>query len=167
MVGRVSDKSLRYLYHPLTKLFNKNKMFLDLKEQILPRNTGYLMLMGIDNLGSINLRRGRSYGDEVIKKCAEIIEQETEVQNVWHVENNCFALYLDVRSETDVRRIYEKLLSELTDYCTLSAGVVADSKELFGDEGNLYACAEMMLEKAKDIGIRNIVFFSQEDLDKK
>ncbi len=165
MVGRVSDKSLRYLYHPLTKLFNKNKMFLDLKEQILPRNTGYLMLMGIDNLGSINLRRGRSYGDEVIKKCAEIIEQETEVQNVWHVENNCFALYLDVRSETDVRRIYEKLLSELTDYCTLSAGVVADSKELFGDEGNLYACAEMMLEKAKDIGIWNIVFFSQEDLD--
>ena len=164
MIGRVSDKSLRYLYHPLTKLFNKNKMFLDLKDQIMPQNTGFLMLMGIDNLGSINLRRGRSYGDEVIKKCAQVIEANGSVRNVWHVENNCYALYLDVGKQEDVRRIYDKILTELSDYCTLSAGVVANSKELFGDENNLYACAEMMLEKAKDIGIRNIVFFSQEDL---
>ena len=164
MIGRVSDKSLRYLYHPLTKLFNKNKMFMDLKEQILPQNTGFLMLMGIDNLGSINLRHGRAYGDEVIKKCAQIMEADESVHNVWHVENNCFALYLDVRKQEEVRRIYDKILTELSDYCTLSAGVVANSRELFGDEHNLYACAEMMLEKARNIGIQNIVFFSQEDL---
>ena len=164
MIGRVSDKALRYLYHPLTKLFNKNKMFLDLKDHILPQNTGYLMLMGIDNLGSINLRHGRAYGDEVIKKCAEVMENNASVQNVWHVENNCFALYLDVRSAEGVRKIYEQIVTKLSDYCTLSAGVVANSRELFSDENNLYACAEMMLEKAKDVGIRNIVFFSQEDL---
>ena len=164
MIGRVSDKSLRYLYHPLTKLFNKNKMFIDLKEQILPQNTGFLMLMGIDNLGSINLRHGRAYGDDVIKKCAEVMEAKESIHNVWHVENNCFALYLDVRKQEEVQQVYNKILTELSDYCTLSAGVVANSKELFGDEHNLYACAEMMLEKAKDIGIQNIVFFSQEDL---
>ena len=167
MIGRVSDKSLRYLYHPLTKLFNKNKMFMDLKEQIMPQNTGFLMLMGIDNLGSINLRHGRAYGDEVIKKCAQVMEASGSVHNVWHVENNCYALYLDVRTTEEVHRIYDNILTELSDYCTLSAGVVANSKELFGDEGNLYACAEMMLEKAKDIGIRNIVFFSQEDLSER
>lgn len=167
MIGRVSDKSLRYLYHPLTKLFNKNKMFMDLKEQIMPQNTGFLMLMGIDNLGSINLRHGRAYGDEVIKKCAQVMEASGSVHNVWHVENNCYALYLDVRTTEEVHRIYDNILTELSDYCTLSAGVVANSRELFGDEGNLYACAEMMLEKAKDIGIRNIVFFSQEDLSER
>lgn len=164
MIGRVSDKSLLHLYHPLTKLFNKNKMFMDLKEQILPENTGFLMLMGIDNLGSINLRHGRTYGDEVIKKCAQVIEANESVHNVWHVENNCYALYLDVRTTEEVHQIYDNILTELSDYCTLSAGVVANNREVFGDEGNLYACAEMMLEKAKDIGIRNIVFFSQEDL---
>lgn len=164
MIGRVSDKALRYLYHPLTKLFNKNKMFIDLKEQIMPQNTGYLMLMGIDNLGSINLRHGRAYGDDVIRKCAQVMETNEAVQNVWHVENNCFALYLDVGKAEEVRRIYDSILTELSDDCTLSAGVVANSRELFGDENNLYACAEMMLEKAKDIGIQNIVFFSQEDL---
>lgn len=164
MIGRVSDKSLRYLYHPLTKLFNKNKMFMDLKEQIMPKNTGYLMLMGIDNLGSINLRRGRTYGDEVIRKCAQVMEANEAVHNVWHVENNCYALYLDVRKTEEVHRIYDQIQKELSDYCTLSAGVVANSRELFGDENNLYACAEMMLEKAKDLGIQNIVFFSQEDL---
>lgn len=164
MIGRVSDKSLRYLYHPLTKLFNKNKMFMDLKDQIMPKKKGFLMLMGIDNLGSINLRHGRAYGDEVIKKCAQIMEAHRDVSHVWHVENNCYALYLDVNTAKEVRRIYDEILTELSDYCTLSAGVVANSSELFGDEHNLYACAEMMLEKAKDIGIQNIVFFSQEDL---
>lgn len=122
------------------------------------------MLMGIDNLGSINLRNGRAYGDEVIKKCAQVIEANKDVHNVWHVENNCYALYLNVKTTEDVHRVYDEIVTELSDYCTLSAGVVANSKELFGEEGNLYACAEMMLEKAKDIGIRNIVFFSQEDL---
>jgi len=92
------------------------------------------------------------------------MEANEAVQNVWHVENNCFALYLDVAKAEEVRRIYDSILTELSDYCTLSAGVVANSRELFGDENNLYACAEMMLEKAKDVGIQNIVFFSQEDL---
>ena len=164
MIGRVSDKSLRYLYHPLTKLFNKNKMFMDLKEQIMPKNTGFLMLCGIDNLGSINLRHGRAYGDEVIKKCAKVLEANGSVHHVWHVENNCYALYLDVKTAEEVRQVYDNILTELSDYCTLSAGVVANSKEMFGDEGDLYACAEMMLEKAKDVGIQNIVFFSQDDL---
>ena len=98
MIGRVSDTALRYLYHPLTKLFNKNKMLLDLKEDFMERNRGYFMFAGIDNLGSINLRHGRNYGDEAIKQCARVFEDYVTLNNIWHVENNCFAMYLDVDS---------------------------------------------------------------------
>lgn len=167
MIGRVSDKVLRYLYHPLTKLFNKNKLLMDLGESILAKDAGYLMLAGIDNLGSINLRHGRSYGDNVIRQCAGILEKNVSLQNIWHVENNCFALYLDVTSEEEVRAAYHKLLAELSGLCTISAGVVKNSREMFGDETNLYACAEMTFEKAKGSGMRTIAFFSQEDLEKR
>lgn len=165
MIGMVSDRKLRYLYNPLTKLFNKNKLLTDLQEGLLERNSGYLMLAGIDNLANINLKHGRSYGDRVIKKCAELFERNVLPQNIWHVENNCFALYLDVDDEDGVRKVYDRLSAELSDVCTISAGVVPDSREMFGDENNLYACAEMTFEKAKGSGIGTISFFSRQDLE--
>ncbi len=167
MIGRVSDKALQYLYHPLTKLFNKNKLLMDLENQFLAKDRGYFMLLGIDNLGSINLRHGRSYGDEVIKKCAQILEKKVTLQNVWHVESNCFAVYLDVETEEKVHEIYEELQHELTGLCTTSAGVVPNSKRMFGDAHSLYACGEMTFEKAKTSGARTILFCSQEDLEER
>lgn len=167
MIGRVSDKTLRYLYHPLTKLFNKNKMLLDLEQEFLAINTGYFMMVGIDNLNNINLRHGRSYGDHVIRHCAEVFEKKVSLRHVWHVENNCFALYLDADTEEGVRAVYDELLVALSGLCTLSAGVVPNNRGMFGDATNLYACAEMTLERAKSSGVRTIMFFSKEDLEQR
>lgn len=167
MIGMVSDKKLKYLYHPLTRLFNKNKMIQDLKESFLEKNKGYFMFAGIDNLANINLRFGRSYGDTVIKHCGEIMERAAGVQNIWHVENNCFALYLDVDTADDVQKIFAGLQNELSDMCTISAGVVPDSIGMLHDEHNLYECGEMTFEKAKSSGNGTIIFFSQQDLEKR
>lgn len=167
MIGMVSDKKLKYLYHPLTKLFNKNKMLTDLQKEYFDKNTGFFMLIGIDNLGNINLRHGRKYGDEVIKLCADCLEKSVNSKNIWHVENNCFALYLDMETEDEVRAFYENIQRELIETCTLSAGVVPDSRDMFKDENNLYACAEMTFEKAKNNGAGTIMFFSQRDLEER
>lgn len=165
MIGMVSDKKLKYLYHPLTKLFNKNKMLLDLKESFLGKDRGYFMFVGIDNLANINLRYGRKYGDDVIMHCGEVMEKLVHSQNIWHVENNCFALYLDVDTEGKVREIYNRLQDELEAVCTVSAGVVPDRIDMFQGGNNLYACAEMTFEKAKSSGACTITFFSQQDLE--
>ncbi len=167
MIGRVSDKSLRYFYQPLTKLFNKNKMLKDLKDELMINNSGYFMFIGIDNFSNINLKYGRNYGDEIIKKCAAVFEKKVSLKNIWHVDINCFALYLDVGTEDDVHRIYDELLDELSDVCTLSAGVIQNNIEAFRDENNLYACAEITYEKAKNSEMKTIVFFSQKDLEKR
>lgn len=34
------------------------------------------MMIGVDNLANINLKHGRHYGDEVIRRCAEVFEKE-------------------------------------------------------------------------------------------
>lgn len=164
MIGRVSDKSLRYLYNPLTKLFNKHKLMTDLKEHIFELDHGYFLFLGIDNLGSINLRYGRSHGDDVIRRCAQTLEKYVTLQNVWQVESNCFAVYLDVETAEEVRDFYDHFLADMADACTLSAGVVPNSREMFVDEDNLYACAEIMFEKAKGGEIKTLAFFSEEDL---
>lgn len=167
MIGRVSDVALRYLYNPLTKLFNKTKMLKDLKEEFLLKNAGYLMLIDIDNLGNLNLKQGRRYGDSIIKEFAKILEQIARSQKVYHVENNCFALCLDAETENDARSVYEKLQAEMAEKCTLSAGVVPNNNSMFQDENNLYDCAEQTLNKAKENGKNTIYFFTKEDLEQR
>ena len=49
MIGRVSEENLRHLYNPLTALWNKNKLRIDLKAY-LEESGRYLMLLDIDNL---------------------------------------------------------------------------------------------------------------------
>lgn len=165
MIGRVSDQLLRHMYHPLTKLFNREKMFLDLKEN--PYSYGYFMLVAIDRLGDINLKYGRHFGDKVIKRCAKAVEEFRSAEYVWHVENNSFAMYLDVETEEEVRHVYEELGKHVEDVCTLSAGVVPNNYKIFGDEHNLYECAELTLDKAKQNGMSTIMFFSPEDLEER
>lgn len=165
MIGRVSDQMLRYLYNPLTKLFNKEKMFQDFEKETISK--GYFVLASIDNLNSINLEYGRTYGDQVIKKCAERIEQSGLIQHIWHVESNCFALYLAVQTEAEVQRIYEHLSEELTDLCTISMGAVPDDEAIFEYIQDLYTCADLTLEKAKAVGKRKLLFFSKKDLEER
>ncbi len=163
MIGRISDQMLRYLYNPLTKLFNKEKMLQDFEDGNI--SNGYLMLASIDNLNNINLEQGRNHGDQVIKKCAEVMEYSGLIQYMWHTEGNCFALYLEVETETEVERIYNSLSEQLTGICTISAGAIFDHQEMFGYVQDLYACAEMTLEKAKGNGKKTLLFFEKKDLE--
>lgn len=163
MIGRISDQLLKYLYHPLTKLFNKEKMLLDLEAGV--QRGGYLLAVSIDNLTTINTEHSRSYGDQIIKSCAAIMEQSGLLQNIWHTEGNCFALYLAATTEAEVEQIYEKLLQELSEVCTISAGAVSDSEEMFELVYDLYACATLTLEKAKKIGEKTLLFFSKKDME--
>lgn len=165
MIGRVSEQMLRYLYNPLTKLFNKEKMFQDFEKEMF--SNGYFVLASIDNLNSINLEHGRTYGDQVIKECAERIEQSGLVQHIWHVEGNCFALYLAVQKEDEVLKIYESLSACLADLCTISAGAVPDDDLIFEYIQDLYTCADLTLEKAKKTGTKNLLFFSKKDLEER
>lgn len=165
MIGRVSEQKLRYLYNPLTKLFNKEKMFQDFEQETIAN--GYLALTSIDNLNNINLEYGRNYGDQVIKKCAELLEQSEEIPYLWHAESNCFALYLTVQSEEEVKNIYERLSSRLMNFCTISMGAVPDDEAIFEYIQDLYTCADLTLEKAKAAGKKKLMFFSKKDLEER
>lgn len=167
LIGKVSDTALRYLYHPLTKLFNKEKLLMDLKNGLLEKNKGYFMYLGIDNLESIRLQYGNTISNDMIQQCAEFLEQDAMVQNIWHVENGCFVLYLETETEDDVQKVFRRFSEQMTDICTFSAGVVPDNSFMFGNENDLYSCAEMTYEKAKEVGMGTLNFFAESDLQKR
>lgn len=166
MIGRVSDQLLRHLYNPLTKLFNKAKLFQDFEEEAFAN--GYLMLVAIDNFNGVSLENDRHHRETLIRECAKVLEKNGRIRHVWHTEENCFALYLEVDSETGVRETYQTLSKELENVCSISAGAVPDNEEIFEyNKKDLYSCAKLTLEKAQAIGKKTLLFFVKEDMEKR
>lgn len=166
MIGRVSEENLRHLYNPLTSLWNKNKLRIDLKDY-LEQSGRYLMLIDIDDLATINLTHGRSYGDSLLKEVAELCEKLEKTHTAYHVDHNYFAVVLNVDLEEEVRKVYEQIKEAMLDKCTFTVSAVPIDKTLFYDETQLMDSVNMTLKKAKDISGNRIEFFSAEDLSRK
>lgn len=164
MIGRVSDQMLRHLYHPVTKLFNKEKLMQDFEEGIL--SNGYFMLLSIASLDTSGLNDGKSSDIRLMKKCAELLESSKVANYIWHTKEDCFALYLDAKSEAEVREIYHTILKNLGDICRVSAGVVPDNEEMFEYKKDLYTCAQITLEKTQKMDKNSLLFFVKEDMEK-
>lgn len=167
MIGRVSETEMNLLINPLTSLFNRTKMMKDLKETFMPENKGYFMLVDIDNLGDINIKFGRQYGDDLLKEFAKVLENTISFQSVYHVEHDCFAVMLDVESEQEVCDIYAKLQEAISGKYTISVGVVPNNSSMFVDASNLVDCAKQTLNKSKKSGKDTMSFFSKEDFAKR
>ena len=166
MLGRVSEEKLRHLYNPLTGLQNKNKLRIDLKPA-LEASTGYLMLLDIDDLATINLTHGRAYGDQLLKDVARLCEFQKKVRTAYHVDHNYFALLLHGDTEADVRDVYNCIKETMQEKCTFTAAVVKVDNSLFYDETQLLDVVNMTMKRAKKIARNHVAFFSAEELAQK
>lgn len=166
MIGRVSEENLRHLYNPLTGLWNKNKLRIDLKERLNSAG-GFLVFLDIDSLAAINLTHGRHYGDDLLKEIAEFCENLETAEAVYHIDHNYFALVLNLFSSKDVQAVYNQIKTAMLEKCTFTASAVPINKTLFFDETQLLDSVNMTLKKAKNISGNRIEFFSAEDLSRK
>lgn len=164
MIGRVSETEMNLLINPLTGIFNRVKMMKDLKENFISNKSGYFVLIDIDNLGDINIKYGREYGDNLLKNFAKILGTFVQCQNIYHVEHDCFAIYLDVQSEQEVSDLFTQIQNSISGKYTISMGVVQNNRNMFVDENNLFDCAKQTLDKSKKDGKNTISFFSKEDI---
>ena len=163
MIGRVSEESLRHLYNPLTSLWNKAKLREDLKK-LLAKSQGYLMILDIDGLSAINLRHGRSYGDQLLLEMGSILERHKLVSEAYHINNNNFAAFVKVEKQEEVQELFDQLQSEMSERCTFTGSAVPIDKKLFIDAGQLIDSANLTLKKAKEGTTGNLEFFSAQEL---
>lgn len=163
LIGRISQNAVKHLYNPITTLFNKTKLKLDLQSDVL---NGYnsLMLIDLDNIAEINLKHGSAYGDSVLKLVAEKLESRFSMKQLYHAEKDHFVILLNASSSKELEEIFESLKADLSEKCSISAAVVPNDSSMYVSSENIYDYAVQILNNSKKSGLGKIAFFSKESL---
>lgn len=143
LFGRISDTVMRQKVDPLTGLLNISCFLQDLENCIQKGKKGYLMVLGIDDLKSINIKQGRGYGNYILKMVAEIMEEVVDMSlSIYRLDGDRYAVNLEDMTKAMAQTTYLMFQEKLAPYCTMSAGVVAYGEEI-GEGGSvLYQYAE-------------------------
>lgn len=101
---------------------------------------GYLLLVGVDNLKSINIRDGRNFGDAVLEDVTRVMADETDhKQQVHRANGDFFALNLPDFTVEQVRGFFGRVQERLVGQCTISGGAVPYTRYHVADENILLA----------------------------
>lgn len=162
-IGRISQNAVKHLYNPITTLFNKAKLMMNLQNESAD-DFSCLMLLDIDNLSEINLKHGSVYGDTLLKALSEELEKRFSMGQIYHAEKDRFVVLLDVNSSKEAKKIFDELKSSLAGKCSISASVVPNDKSVYVSAENIYDYAVQTLNNAKKNNIGQIVFFSEDSI---
>ena len=166
-VGRFSRSAFADKIDSLTGLMNYNKMIENLNNNIQNNKRGHLMILGIDNFKHLNQRFGRNYGNNVLKNIADILEMtEKNYSHIYRLDGDHFAIDLIGYSKNQVTEFYHQIQNNISDFCTISAGVVNYPIPEAENINLLIQYAENALERAKNAGKNRLEFFSREDYKK-
>ena len=73
LMGRVTESPAVTQSDGLTGAMDVTKLTEEINEILVTGIEGYLLLVGIDNLKEINLKKGRNFGDQVLQKSGNCI----------------------------------------------------------------------------------------------
>lgn len=160
-IGKLSMIDTYEKIDSLTGLLNMKALVEDLRESISCRESGFLMLLGIDNLKNINNQYGRKQGNQILYSVAQELKRMANAScKVYRLDGDRFAVNMIGNDRNEVEAFYEKLKDSVTSYCTISSGVV---DYIEGNDSELiYQYAENALYSAKSNGKNMQVFFSEE-----
>lgn len=163
VIGRISLNAVKHLYNPITTLYNKTKLNLDLRSKSL-NSFSCLMLIDINNLSEINLNHSTEYGDQLLRSLAEELERRFSMWQIYHAEKDRFVVLLDANSSQVVQNIFEEIKESLSGKCSISASVVPNDASLYVSAENIYDYAVQILNNSKKHSIGQIVFFSRDSM---
>lgn len=184
IVGRITQSLSDLKIDSLTGLPNAEMLTEDMEQCLSGKNSGYLMILGIDNFKNINVRFGRSCGNQVLKQITKTLLETVDASlPVYRLDSDRFAVNLTgyVKSEVEIlfSHIQEALITldfiSILDqqqvmapfpHCTLSAGASYYSSAWRQNSSQLILYAENALDRAKHFGKNSLLFFSAEDFEK-
>lgn len=164
MIGCLSRKVFADKIDLLTGLMNYNKMLENLDSNISNDICGHFMILGIDNFRDTNQRMGRSYGNDMLIKIANILENMN--CTAYRLDGDHFGIDLPGCSRRDAEKFFGVFQKKTEELCSFSAGVVSYPLETEKDVSILVSYAENALGKAKNAGKNRMEYFSGEDYDK-
>lgn len=167
LLGSMDELVLGQRIDSLTGLWNYDKCTEDLESAVL-KEKGYFIVFGIDNFKHINVKNGRPFGNDVLKRMTESLEKNADCSvTLYRLDGDCFAATLPGKGKKEVFSFYDTVRQEMEKECTLSAGAAAYSPNRGMDGWTVYQFAENALDRAKKEGKNMLIFFSPEDYQKK
>lgn len=166
MIGNISELVEGYRVDNLTGLWNSDKFMEDM-EKYLREGVGYLMVLDVDNFKNINVKNGRIFGNYILKKISDILEDHADYSlEMYRLDGDRFAVNFPGKSQENVISFYNSIKKDLETHCTISAGVVSYHSSDSVDSGRVYQYAESALDRAKREGKNTLIFFSAKDFQK-
>ncbi len=163
VLGRLSCSSIR----KPAEVFNIQELKREISEILENGIAGYLMIIGIDDLKSINLHRGRDFGDEVLTDLAYVLNDELEGDHtLFRINGDCFAVNVSLEGKR-VEALFERVQKRMKGQCTVSGGCVAYQTYPVADAGMFFQYGETALDYSKTNGKNILTFFSQEMYEEK
>lgn len=166
MIGRISESTLPNQADRFTGTFNMDSLKHELEQLLSNHQSGYLLLLGVDDLKAINIQKGWESGNEILKLVARDIEDATSGKKVYRVNGDCFAVNIPGVGHEEVELIFSNLQRSLQGQCTLSGGCVSLDKFTVPDAETLFQYAEKSMDLAKERGKNRLCTFSVEDYEK-
>ena len=167
MVGRISDRAPLGRADRFTGAFNMESLKEELEVIHREGCDGFLLVVGVDDLKSINLKMGRTFGDSILKRVTEALEDATlGERRIYRLNGDCFAVTCPQASAEHMRGVFQMVQRRLEGQCTISGGCVPFLEYPAPDASTLYQYAETSLDFAKNTGKNTLRFFSAEDYER-
>lgn len=130
--------------------------------------TGALMLIGIDNLRTINSRYGLLFGNKVISRLADILTKEATNAIVYRFQGDEFAVYGKGMTVDEMSEIFKKVFIACGEEdpdtksvkFSISAGILAFTETDYTPD--ILSKAELSLAFAKDNSSSHMTIYSAE-----
>ncbi len=140
VLGRVSKGELTRLPNS----FSSEELKREARKILSDLQPGYLLLIGIDDLKTINLKNGRDFGDGLLSDTEQIIRDEVRHRHqVYRVNGDWFAVNLPSFRAEEVLTVFEAIQTHLAGQCTVSGGCVSYTDYHLADEDTLFQYAEI------------------------
>ena len=169
IIGQVSERLTKYKIDTLTGAFNVSQLIDDVGELCKTNSITYLLAVGIDDMKHINLKNGREYGNNLLRKMVKVFEQVVKPYDnrIYRINGDCFAVMLNCIDKQCVEKVYYQICDKFKGICSLSAGAVKYDKNITKDGSTLYQCVEIALDEAKKQGKSHLRFFREKDYENK
>ncbi len=136
---------------------------------------GFVMRLGIDDLGVVNSSFGMNFGDYLLKETADCIRRAMEPeQRLFRLVSDQFIIAdMSGRSIRDAKQLYDRIRMEISSWVeahqyqilfTVSAGIIGTGGRV-NDYDQILKYLEFALNKAKRAGKNESYVFAEQDYE--
>lgn len=165
--GCISEDAMDGKADSFTGALNMHRLRQECGQLLAEERDGFLLLVGVDDLKSINLKMGREHGNKVLQHVAAALKRAVDgTRQIYRTNGDCFAVNLPKADAGQAEAVFSCAQKLLAGECTLSGGCVPYREYMVPDAETLYQYAENTLDHAKARGKNRLLFFSADDYER-